>query len=390
MITVFSIISSSGTGRYTAHLVGELAKYHPVTLIAPPFEDYRDLLGGARLLVMPKIDGIKSRLMRWLLLAYSSFSPIRHFAALRRDSDRLYFANAGHWPQIAVYLLSAKLCGYKTALLIHDVFPHRALFGRRFAGFERRCIGWTYRRADRLIVHHAGAIDDLASLGVPRERVTVIPHGLFDLPDAAIAAPRADAHRGLHLLLFGQIRANKNILAAIAAVQTLRAQGRDIALRICGKASAREANYLAACRAAAARQPEDIVIEEGFVAEADLPVLMSWSDACLLPYGEFHSQSGVAMLALANGKPIIASRSGGLAELMADNVNGIAIRSPDAETIDADAIAEAIRRADDAGPQRLAAMGAQGRERLYATASWPAVGKQHAAMLASLTAPAQA
>lgn len=115
----------------------------------------------------------------------------------------------------------------------------------------RRCIGWTYRRADRLIVHHAAAIDDLASLGAPRERVTVIPHGLFDLPDAAPAAPRAGVHRGLNLLLFGQIRANKNILAAIAAVQALRAQGRDISLRICGKASAREADYLAACRAAA-------------------------------------------------------------------------------------------------------------------------------------------
>ena len=224
---------------------------------------------------------------------------------------------------------------------------------------------------------------------VTRARVTVIPHGLFDLPDTMMAAPRNEAHHGLHLLLFGQIRANKNILAAIAAVQTLRAQGRDIALRICGKASAREAGYLDACRAAVTRQPEGIVIEEGFVAEADLPALMAWCDACLLPYGEFHSQSGVAMLALANGKPIIASRSGGLGELLADNENGIAIRAADAE-IDADAIAEAVRRADDAGLQRLAAMGAQGRDRLYATASWPAVGKQHAAMLASLTAPAQA
>lgn len=388
MITIFSIISSSGTGRYSAHLAGELAKYQPVTLVAPPFADHGDLLANVQLREIVKIEGVRGRLLRILLLIYASFSPIGHFIALRRDSDRLYFANAGHWPQIGVYLLVAKLCGYKTALLIHDVMPHRMLFPAALRGIERTGLRMVYSLADKLVVHHAGAVADLAALGLKRQdRIAVIPHGLFDLP--ALPARSALENDGLHLLLFGQIRANKNILPAIAAVQALRAQGRNIVLRICGKASAREADYLAACRAAIAARPEGITLEDRFVAESELPALVGWSDAFLLPYGEFYSQSGVATLALANGKPIIASKSGGLAELIVDGDNGIEIATANSRdaTISEAAIADAIRRAHDIGQTGLAACGERGRARLTATSAWSVVGRLHAAMLDSLRAP---
>ena len=386
MITIFSIISSSGTGRYSAHLAGELAKYQPVTLVAPAFADHADLLANVRLREIVKIETVKSRLLRILLLIYASFSPIGHFIALRRDSDRLYFANAGHWPQIGVYLSVAKLCGYKTALLIHDVMPHRMLFPAALRGLERTGLRMVYSLADKLVVHHAGAVADLAALGLKRQdRIVVIPHGLFDLP----ALPARLPGDGLRLLLFGQIRANKNILPAIAAVQALRAQGRNVVLRICGKASAREADYLAACRAAIAARPEGITLEERFVAESELPALVGWCDAFLLPYGEFYSQSGVATLALANGKPIIASKSGGLAELIVDGDNGIEIATDNSReaTISEAAIADAIRRAHDIGQTGLAACGERGRARLTASSAWSVVGRLHAAMLDSLRAP---
>jgi len=385
MITIFSIMSSSGTGRYSAHLAGELAKYQPVTLIAPPFEDYVELLRDVRLREMVKIDGVKSRLLRIMLLIYASFSPIRHFVALRRESDMLYFANAGHWPQIGMYLLAAKLCGYRTALLIHDVMPHRMLLPAAWRGLETAGLRLVYNLADKLVVHHAGAVADLATLGLTRtDKIAVIPHGLFDLPSLPLRS--SIENDGLRLLLFGQIRANKNILPAIAAVQSLRAQGHDIIFKICGKASAREADYLAACRAAIAKSPGGITLEDRFVAENELPALVGWSDAFLLPYGEFHSQSGVAMLALANGKPLIASRSGGLADLLADEENGIEIKSDITGHLGEAAIAAAISRSVALGRDRLATLGQRGRAALTASNSWPAVGRLHAEMLVSLSA----
>ncbi len=383
MITVFTIISSSGTGRYSAHLAGELAKYRPVTLIAPAFTDHRELLGNVRLRKIFKVETVKSRILRLFMLLYVSFSPISHFIALRRESDRLYFANAGHWPQIGVYLLVAKLCGYKTALLIHDVLPHRMLFPAALRGWERACLRMVYSLADKLVVHHAGAVADLAGLGLAqRDKIAVIPHGLFDLPALPARTPPDDD--SLRLLLFGQIRANKNILPSIVAVQALRAEGRNVVLRICGKASARESGYLAACRAAIAARPDGITLEDRFVDESDLPALVGWCDAFLLPYGEFYSQSGVAMLALANGKPIIASTSGGLGDLLADGDNGIVIKSDKDATISEADITDAIRRTESIGLAGLAALGERGRARLAATSAWPVVGRLHAAMIESL------
>jgi glycosyltransferase involved in cell wall biosynthesis len=347
------------------------------------------LLGNVRLREIFNVAAVKSRLLRFFLLLYVSFSPIGHFIALRRESDRLYFANAGHWPQIGVYLIVAKLCGYKTALLIHDVMPHRMLFPAALRRVERACLRVIYNLADKLVVHHAGAVADLAALGLTqRDKIAVIPHGLFDLPSIPVRAPSDDD--GLRLLLFGQIRANKNILPSVAAVQSLRAQGQNVVLRICGRASRREAAYLAACRAAIAAHPDGITLEDRFIAESELPALVGWCDAFLLPYGEFYSQSGVATLALANGKPIIASTSGGLAELLTDGENGIEIATAHDAVISEAAIADAIRRANAIGQDGLIVLGERGRARLAASSAWSVVGRLHAAMIDSLRAPAQA
>lgn len=385
MITVFSITSSSGTGRYSAHLAGELAKYRSVTLIAPPFGDHRALLAGVKIREILKLEGIRNRALRVLGLLAISVSPIADFIALRGQSRILYFVNAGHWPQIGVYLLAAKLCGYRTALVIHDVWPHRRLFPARWRKIEDGCLRRIYDLADRLVVHHAGAAAELTSLGVKdASRIAVIPHGLFELPKIETPTLSND----LRLLLFGQIRENKNILPAIRAVQGLRAAGHAVQLMVRGRASARETAYLAACRAAAAERPDGIAIDATFAAEEELPDLVAACDAFLLPYSEFHSQSGVAMLAIANAKPILASRAGGLAELLQDGETGLAIDAPEnGETaIDESAIAEVIRRAEALGRAELARLGERGHARLAASCSWDAVGRRHLAMLDSLAA----
>jgi glycosyltransferase involved in cell wall biosynthesis len=384
MITVFTITSTSGTGRYSAHLAGELAKYRPVTLVAPAFDEYRALLRDVGLREIVKLGIIRNRALRALAMIYVSFSPIRHFAVLRRHSDLLYFVNAGHWPQMAVYLLAAKLLGYRTALLVHDVWPHRPLLPSNWRGIERACLRWIYGRADQLVVHHAGAAAELAALGLKASgRVAVIPHGLFDLAPAEAPEQSAD----LRLMLFGQIRENKNILPAIRAVQRLRTAGHRVRLTIRGKASARESAYLARCREAIAVQPDGITLDPTFVPEGELPAVLASCDAFLLPYSDFHSQSGVAMLALANGKAILASRAGGLGELLNDGKTGLAIDAPighDNGIVDEDAIAATIRRAEALGRAELARLGDCARARLAASSSWEVVGRQHASMLDSL------
>ena len=55
---------------------------------------------------------------------------------------------------------------------------------------------------------------------------------------------------------------------------------------------------------------------ERYIPDDEVGVLLTHCDAVLLPYTDFNSDSGVAALALANGRPIIARRTGGLAALL--------------------------------------------------------------------------
>jgi glycosyltransferase involved in cell wall biosynthesis len=59
-----------------------------------------------------------------------------------------------------------------------------------------------------------------------------------------------------------------------------------------------------------------VEIDRRWIAETELPDLLAWSDALVLPYREA-SQSGVAAAALAQGRYVLATNVGGLAEQLA-------------------------------------------------------------------------
>src|SRR5262249_12546220 len=54
-------------------------------------------------------------------------------------------------------------------------------------------------------------------------------------------------------------------------------------------------------------------VENRWAAETELGAVFGWADALILPYHEA-SQSGVAAAAIAAGRPVIATRLGGLSE----------------------------------------------------------------------------
>jgi glycosyltransferase involved in cell wall biosynthesis len=63
----------------------------------------------------------------------------------------------------------------------------------------------------------------------------------------------------------------------------------------------------------ALRARTEVTVENRWVPEAEIGALLAWCDAVILPYREA-SQSGVAAAALAAGRPVIATRVGGLRE----------------------------------------------------------------------------
>jgi glycosyltransferase involved in cell wall biosynthesis len=64
------------------------------------------------------------------------------------------------------------------------------------------------------------------------------------------------------------------------------------------------------------------------IAESEVPALFRSADAVVLPYREI-DQSGVLMTAIAFGKPVLATRVGGIPEIIQDGVHGYLVEAED-------------------------------------------------------------
>ncbi|WP_067482148.1 glycosyltransferase [Actinomadura hibisca] len=214
--------------------------------------------------------------------------------------------------------------------------PGRALY-RRIA-----------RRSDRLIVHTQGARDTLTGpIGVPADRVQVIPHFSTPPPAAVTTAAELRTRFGLGddrlLLAFGFIHVDKgldDLVEALALLQRRDAGAlRGVRLVVAGQVrprsgpfrvfEARDRLHLARVRRMAARGGvAGRLVFTGFVPDGDIAAWFDAAGAVVLPYRKAE-QSGVANLAQAYGTPVIATTAGGLAELFAGSPWAVPPRSPD-------------------------------------------------------------
>jgi glycosyltransferase involved in cell wall biosynthesis len=138
----------------------------------------------------------------------------------------------------------------------------------------------------------------------------------------------AFAHGGKpRLLSFGRLLPYKGLDLLADALTTL---GPDLPfdVRICGDGPV--SDELARLRALPGVQ-----VDHRWIPESELPGLIEWSDAVVLPYREA-SQSGVAAAAIGQGRMVVATKVGGLPEQLSKTPGAI-LCEPNAA-----AIAEAL------------------------------------------------
>ena len=231
---------------------------------------------------------------------------------------------AGHVPGMArlrrrsrdadvVHLQWLTLPGFDAALLprrprvwtVHDPPPTS---GRARAGWSAAA-----RRMDALVAHSEPGADAIAErLEVPRERISVIPHGAFEhltrLPhEQPLPSELAEAE-GPVVLCFGLIRPYKGIDVVLEAFREI--EGAE--LWIVG----RPMMDLAPLRTAADGARSTVRWAARFITDPEIPALFRRADLVVLPY-RAADQSGVLYTALAFGNAVIASSVGGFPEVAA-------------------------------------------------------------------------
>lgn len=265
-----------------------------------------------------------------------------------------------------------RLSGARIVFLVHDVVPHAWRLPASMRRIELGAHLLSYRLATELVVMTSALRDQLVGkFGFPAEKVSVIPHGPFEL------RPVTDSPGNGQLFAFGTFRRNKNILEIIRGVSLARRTDSGVRLLLAGEPHPNEPGYWDACLEEMAKDAAGFTIRPGFLPDEVLPDLIDQIDAFILAYMDFSSQSGVGIIAAFAGRPVIGTKVGGLGELFAAGLSGTAIVEP----VTAQGVADAIALFRSEPIETWRARAAQGKASIASTMSWRAIGRSYAELI---------
>jgi glycosyltransferase involved in cell wall biosynthesis len=255
-------------------------------------------------------------------------------------------------PRLDVRWLRRVAAGLPTVYTAHHALPRDAVWR-----VDAR--GQVYDIVRRVVVHSRQRVDDLAALGVSRERVAYIPHPVFELHAPADPAPPS----GSTLLFFGLLRAYKGLDVLVRALAELP----EAQLVVAGD----PLDSVEPVQALARDLGVDGRIEWrlGFVPDDDVVRLMADATVVVLPYLRTDA-SGVLATAIGHGRPVVVSDVGSLGETVRAFGLGEVVPPGDVR-----ALAEACRRLLS-DPARLEASFAGTRAARDAL-TWDAAAAEH-------------
>jgi glycosyltransferase involved in cell wall biosynthesis len=354
---------SGGDGTYVRHLVRTLSqgvpageRAHYVVFAAPWNAAALAPLGPQAILVpCPAPGGSFAQRALWEQLALPRL-------VARHGLDAL------HAP-VNVAPLAVPL---PQVLTVHDVSPF--LPESRAIPLPLRLYWRAFRRASArraaaiIAVSHASAAQVVRALGVPRQAVRVVYHGVapayLDAPDSPLAQEQEPPLPGCapgYLLWVGRTYPSKNLPVLLRALDRLRRRGprwADVRLALVGRPGWDEAQVQALIRQLGLG---DRVVRLGHTNEPTLRRLYRHAAALALPSTD--ESFGLPLLeAMACGTPVVAARLPSLVE-----VGGAAAHYVGSHDIAgwADALAETLAAWREGSPA-LAARRAQGRARASA------------------------
>jgi glycosyltransferase involved in cell wall biosynthesis len=343
-------IVSYGFVEYCIEQANGLAPEANVLLMLPDGEadEYLERLDG-RVRFQPFAQPRLRQPGRQLASVWGMVQQIRRF-----QPDVVHFQNGHLWFNLALVLLRR----YPLVLTVHD--PRHHAGDRSSRKTPQPVMDFGFRRADRLIVHGRELKRQLArEVGIPARRIDVIPHVAIGRPHVA---PHATEEPNT-VLFFGRIWEYKGLDYLIEAEPLISREVPDVRFVIAGKGDDLEP-YLRMMI-----HPERFTVHNRYIPAAMMAELFARASVVVLPYVEA-TQSGVIPVAYTFSKPVVATETGALPEMVQHGTTGLLVPPRDSQALAA-AVVELLK-----DPARRQAMGNAGRCKLEAECSPEVVSRQ--------------
>ena len=222
------------------------------------------------------------------------------------------------------------------------------------------------RKADGVVAISQEIFDLLVEAGVKSHGIRLIHSGVDPRPFAASARGSHEHPERIVVGMAAVLEKRKGHRLLLEAARRLKEQGCQISYRLAGEGSLKESLE---ARTLQLGLQEDVQFL-GFVA--DMPGFLASVDVVVLP--SLFEGLGVSILeAMAAGKAVIASRVGGLPELVVDGATGVLVEPRD--------VAGLVRAIAKLGSDRalIRSMGQKGRERLKNNFTMEQMGRKNEA-----------
>jgi glycosyltransferase involved in cell wall biosynthesis/peptidoglycan/xylan/chitin deacetylase (PgdA/CDA1 family) len=211
----------------------------------------------------------------------------------------------------------------------------------------RRLQRAAYRAATRMVANSQAAAAQLRAEGVPDTKIVVIPNGI----DLSRFAQHTYAPHPKRIAMVACLREEKRIDVLIAAAPRILERHPDAEFVIVGDGR---------CRAELEALARSTGVFERFQFlghRDDVPVVLADADVFVLP-SESEASPNVIIEAMAAGLPVVASRVGGIPELVGEGFTGRLVPAADRHAL-ADALLDLLDH-----PERAAAFGRAARRRI--------------------------
>ncbi len=280
-------------------------------------------------------------------------SPAMLLDALDGSADVLHAHAYGHFPSWAA-ALAETLDGSTLVVTPHSDAGQPSFSKSVFDGIVPL---FTLRRAARVIALTGHEASRLADLGIDKDRIAVIPNGV-DLAEFADLPPLRGRNPPTTGLFVGRLDLSQKGLEPLVQSLANLPRSSDFHLRIVGE------DWGAADRIRRLAKRLGVEDRLSLVGPVDRPELVrEYAQADLLVLPSVFEPFGIVLLeAMAAGLPVIASRVGGIPEVVEEGVTGLLVEPSDPESL-----AAAIVRLVES-PDLRARLGVRGRDRARAYA----------------------